>query len=136
MAAKKRGPKQVSDNHKAAMTQGRNESRVVAAYLEALRANKPKRGRKRTAESIEKRLVAIDEALEDASPIDELLLRQERRSLVAELEGMGEQQSIDDVEAAFVEVAGSYSDRKGIEYLTWRDLGVSAHVLKRAGIGR
>jgi hypothetical protein len=107
-----------------------------AAYLEALRAHKPKRGRRRTAESIEKRLAAIDDALAEASPIDELLLRQELRSLQAELDSMTVEQTIEDVESAFVEVAKSYSERKGIEYLTWRDLGVSAEVLRRAGVKR
>lgn len=135
-AKKKRGPKQVSDTHKAAMAQGRNESRAVATYLDALRASKPKRGRKRTSESIEGRLGVIDAELATASVIDELLLRQEQRSLLRELEGMEEQRSIDDVEAAFVEVAKSYSERKGIEYRTWRDLGVSARVLKQAGVSR
>ena len=118
------------------MAQGRNESRAVAAYLEALRAHKPKRGRRRTAESIEKRLAAIDDALVEASPIDELLLRQERRSLQAELDSMSVEETIEDAESAFVEVAKSYSDRKGIEYATWRDLGVSAEVLRRAGVKR
>jgi hypothetical protein len=136
MPAKKRGPKQVSDTHKAAMAQGRNESRAVAAYLEALRASKPKRGRKRTSESIERRLGVIDTELATASAIEELLLRQEQRSLLSELAGMEDQQSIDDVEAAFVEIAKSYSERKGIEYMTWRDLGVSAKVLKQAGVTR
>ncbi len=53
---KKRGPKAVTAEHKAAMAVGRNESRSVRLYLEALTANRPKRGRKRTAESIAKRL--------------------------------------------------------------------------------
>ena len=35
-------------------------------YLDSLRTNKPKRGRKRTADSINKRLDAIDDELDDA----------------------------------------------------------------------
>ena len=49
-AAKKRGPKQVTDAHKRAMAVGRAESRAVSNYLEALAANRPKRGRKRQFE--------------------------------------------------------------------------------------
>ena len=37
------------------------------------------------------------------------------------------------VEAEFVKVAGAYGTRKGIAYATWRELGVGADVLKKAG---
>jgi hypothetical protein len=40
------------------------------------------------------------------------------------------------LEAAFVKTAGAYSDRKGISYAAWRELGVPADVLKRANISR
>ena len=80
--AAKRGPKgPMSDDHKAALAQGRSEGRAVREYLDALRANKPKRGRKRTPDSIKKRLAAIDEQLESADPLGELRLIQERRDL-------------------------------------------------------
>ena len=51
----------MTDEHKAALRRGRSEGRVVRDYLEGLRATKPKRGRKRTPESINKRL-AVDRA--------------------------------------------------------------------------
>ena len=41
-------PGQMSDEHKAALAEGRAQGRAVRAYLEALEANKPRRGRKRT----------------------------------------------------------------------------------------
>ena len=48
MAAAKRNKKNaMTDAHKAALATGRTEGRVVREYLEALRANKPKRGRDR-----------------------------------------------------------------------------------------
>ena len=53
----------MSAEHKAALAQGRSEGKAVRDYLDALRANKPKRGRKRTADSIKKRLAAIDSAM-------------------------------------------------------------------------
>ena len=37
---------------------------------------------------------------------------------------------------AFVGVAKSYSESKHISYASWRDVGVAAGVLKRAGISR
>jgi hypothetical protein len=126
----------MSDSHKAAMERGRAEGRVVRDYLEALRSSKPKRGRKRTAESITARLAKIDDELTDASAIEELQLLQERRDLQAELDSMGSGVDLDELESAFVDVAKAYGERKGIAYATWRDVGVSAATLKRAGIGR
>jgi hypothetical protein len=40
------------------------------------------------------------------------------------------------LEREFAKVAQAYSQRKGISYAAWRELGVPADVLKRAGIGR
>ena len=126
----------MSDDHKAALAQGRSEGRAVREYLDALRANKPKRGRKRTPDSIKKRLSAIDEQLESADPLGELRLIQERRDLVVELETMGDAVDLGTIEDAFVKVAASYSARQGISYAAWREVGVPAAVLKRANISR
>ena len=126
----------MSDEHKAALAKGRTEGRVVRDYLEGLRATKPKRGRKRTAETVQNRLAAIDDELADASPIDELLLVQERRDLEAELDAMSNTIDMNALEEAFVGVAKSYSESKKISYASWRDVGVEARVLKAAGISR
>ena len=53
--ARPKGP--MTEEHKAALARGRSEGKAVRDYLDALRANKPKRGRKRTPDSIKKRLV-------------------------------------------------------------------------------
>ena len=132
----KRGPANMTDEHKAALAKGRAEGRAVKAYLEAVAANKPKRGRKRTPESIGKQLTKIAEQLEDASPMAKLQLVQDRIDLEAELERMGEQVDISGLEDAFVGVAKSYGERKGISYAAWRAVDVPAAVLSRAGIGR
>lgn len=135
--ATKRGPKTpMSDEHKAALAKGRAEGRIVRDYLEGLRATKPKRGRKRTPETINARLEAIGTSIDDASPMEELLLVQERRDLKAELERMSDTIDIKKLEDAFVGVAQSYSAGKKISYQSWRDVGVDASVLKRAGVGR
>jgi hypothetical protein len=89
----------MSDEHKAALAKGRMEGRVVRDYLEGLRATKPKRGRKRTPETIQKRLDAIDVELASASPLDELLLVQERRDLEAELAAKSDAIDMDALEA-------------------------------------
>jgi hypothetical protein len=126
----------MTDEHKAALAKGRLEGRIVRDYLEGLRATKPKRGRKRTPETITKRLSAIDGELASASPIEELLLIQERRDLQAELAAKSSSIDMDALEAEFVGVAKSYSDSKSISYASWRDVGVPASTLKRAGISR
>ena len=79
----------MSDEHKAALAKGRNEGRAVRAYLEAIDQHRPKRGRKRTPESIGKRLEKIAVELDTVDPLKRLTLIQERIDLEAELEKMG-----------------------------------------------
>ncbi len=134
--AEKRGPKQMSDEHKAALERGRAEGRIVRDYLEAIRNNKPKRGRKRTPESVKSRLAKIEATLAEASAVEELQLIQERRDLNDELEHLGADVDLSELEEAFVDVAKNYGERKGISYASWRDVGIAASTLKRAGIGR
>jgi hypothetical protein len=135
--ATKRGRKgPMSDEHKAALARGRSEGRAVRDYLDALRANKPKRGRKRTPDSIKKRLAAIDGQLQQADPLNELHLIQERHNLESELSSMGSAIDLSAIEDSFVRVAKSYSDRQHISYSSWREVGVPASVLKKAGISR
>jgi hypothetical protein len=134
--AAKRGPKSMTDEHKAALERGRAEGRVVRDYLEALRNSKPKRGRKRTPESIKSRLAKIETEIESATAIEELQLVQERRDLEQELESFGSAVDVRELEGAFVQVAKSYAERKGIPYASWRDVGVSAATLTKAGIKR
>lgn len=126
----------MTDEHKAALAKGRAEGRIVRDYLEGLRATKPKRGRKRTADTIKKRLEALETELQSASPVEELMLVQERRDLNAELDAMSNTIDMEAREDAFVDVAKSYSESKKISYASWRDVGVAPSVLKRAGIGR
>ena len=126
----------MSDDHKAALAQGREQGKAVREYLEALDSQRPKRGRPRTIDTIEARLEAIDSALADAPPTRRLELVQERLNLSTELEDLRNVPDTDDLEAAFIDAAGAYGDRKGISYQAWREVGVSAAVLKRAGISR
>lgn len=126
----------MSDEHKAKLAQGRADAKAVKNYLEALRANKPKRGRKRTPDSIKKRLSLIEQELEVAEPLDELKLVEERRRLQDELEALEATVDVGELEEEFVRVAQGYSERQGISYASWREVGVEPAVLKRAGISR
>lgn len=126
----------MSDEHKAALAEGRNQGRAVRLYLEALEAHKPKRGRKRTPDSIKKRLDRINSELQTADPLKRVQLYQERIDLEAELQAGETKVDLSALEKGFVEAAAPYSERKGISYAAWRELGVEAAVLKRAGISR
>jgi hypothetical protein len=126
----------MSADHKQALAQGREEGRAVRHYLEALEAHRPKRGRKRTAETIQKRLAALEGQLGDADPLTRLQLVQERMNLQAELETKQTKIDLTALEGDFVKAAKGYSQRKGITYAAWREAGVDAAILKKAGIGR
>jgi hypothetical protein len=126
----------MSNEHKAALAEGRDQGRAVRRYLEALEANKPKRGRKRSPESMKKRLDTIENELVGADPLKRLRLVQERLDLQAALEASQSSVDLDALEKEFVSAAATYSERKGISYSAWRELGVPTSVLERAGITR
>jgi hypothetical protein len=134
--AKPAAKKGMSAAHKAALATGRVEGRVVREYLEALRANKPKRGRKRTAETVKSQLAALEAEIAEADPVRELQLVQRRMDLQEELAAMKAKVNMKSLETAFVKIAKSYSARNGITYAAWREIGVEPSVLKAAGIGR
>jgi hypothetical protein len=126
----------MSPEHKAALAAGRSEGRAVRQYLEALEQHKPRRGRKRTTESVKKRLATLEEKLASADALQRLQLVQERRDLQAELDREGKASDLTTLETEFVKVAKGYSERKGISYSAWREVGVPSDVLGRAGITR
>ena len=78
-----------------------------------LRANKPKRGRKRTA-GFDQEAARRDRqpSCSDADALDELRLVQERRDLAARAARWASAVDLTALEAAFVKVAKSYSERK------------------------
>lgn len=136
----KRGPRNMTDTHKAALAEGREQGRIVRSYLEAIEdAQRPKRrGRKRTPESIARRLEQIEQEVDGADALQRLLLAQERLDLETELARMSEDHDGDlsDLEAEFINVAAEYAQRKGITYAAFRAIGVPAAALKAAGISR
>jgi hypothetical protein len=132
--AKKRA---MSADHKAALAEGRNLSRSVGRYLDALEAHKPKRGRKRTPETVKKNLAAVQDSIKTAGGARRLELIQQRRGLEVELAGMESGgPDLTALERDFVKAAKNYSARKGITYGAWREFGVPAEVLRKAGISR
>ncbi len=135
-AAAAKSPRPMTDEHKAALAEGREQGRAVRRYLEALDAHKPRRGRKRTPESIQKRLSAIEEQLPAADPLTRVHLVQERMNLESELVSTDNTVDLKALEDEFVAAAAPYGQRKGITYSAWRQAGVDPGVLRRAGIRR
>ena len=124
----------MSSGHKAALARGRAESATVRHYLEALETSKPKRGRKRTPASIDRRLAAIESQLAGADALTRLHLLQEQKDLLDERSRVDQVKDLTALEKQFIKVAKAYGERKGITYSTWRAAGVSAAVLQKAEI--
>lgn len=124
----------MSDEHKAALAEGREQSQVIRRYLEAILAQPSRRNRRHTTEAVEARLAEIEAEISAASTIVRLQLLQERLDLREELANAGSSEHMQELEDAFVANARSYGERKGISYAAWREIGVSAAVLKRASI--
>jgi hypothetical protein len=133
-STRKRTP--MSNEHKAALAEGRDQGRAVRRYLEALEANKPRRGRKRSPESMKKRLAAVEAEIAAADPLKRLHLVQERLDLQSALETSESNVDLAQLEKDFIKSAAPYSERKSISYSAWRELGVPTDVLEKAGIVR
>jgi len=126
----------MSDGHKEALARGREEGRAVRRYLEAIEHQRPRRGRRRTPESIARRLATVKKEVAVADPLARLHLLQEQADLEGELARLTAAEDLAALEKAFVKVAKDYGRRKGIGYNAWRATGVAAAVLARAGITR
>lgn len=108
-------------------------ARIVADYLAAVRGQDGKRGPSR--DRIERRLNAARAELTEGGfdGLKELLLRQEVRNLEAQW-NQTDDLRVTQLEAAFVAVAADYGERHGIQWATWREVGVHPTVLRAAGI--
>ena len=111
------------------------ETSIVRTYLEGLCEQARPSGR-RTTTYLHNRIAAIDVELESASPLDRLLLIQERMDCEADLESRTDDAGRAANEERFLEVAASFSERKGVSYKAWRQAGVPATVLRKAGVSR
>lgn len=126
----------MSEEHKKALAKGRAQARAVKEYL-AAREVDSKRGPKMTPEKLEERIAGTRQAIaEEDDPARRVELIQQRMDDEERLAAMQDQPDMDALETAFVDAAAEYSDRKGISYSAWRELGVPAAVLKKAGVKR
>jgi len=122
---------------KDALALGREQARAIRLYLEALDELKPKRGRKRTPESVTAMLERLElELAGGIDPLKRVHLLQTRLELEHELKGPLALPTIDHLEPGFIEHASGYSSRRGVSYDAWRAAGVPAPMLRKAGIHR
>ncbi|MCY4037745.1 MAG: hypothetical protein OXF64_09890 [bacterium] len=126
----------VSEEVKTARALGQAQGRTVSRYLSALDQTKPKRGRQRSSEKMQARLSELPDEIAQAKPLKRVHLIQELMDLEAELAAEEQTVDISSVESEFISIAAEYSNRKGISYAAWREVGVPASVLKAAGVAR
>ena len=123
----------MSKEHKEALAEGRRQSRAIKGYLRALQGRKP--GRPVTKQSIEARLGRLGDQIGSTDdPLKSLQLIQTRLELEEQLSRIGDTGNLAELEKEFVAYARDYSVRKGIAYTAWRQVGVPAVTLKKAGI--
>lgn len=125
----------MSEEHKAALAAGRRESRAIKSYLQALAARRP--GRPVTPDTLRSRIADLEAKIAaESNPLKSVDLRQGRLDAEAALERAKSASDTAELEAEFTRHAAAYSTRKGITYAAWREAGVPAAVLKKAGISR
>ncbi|MEX2323709.1 MAG: hypothetical protein WEA29_08085 [Acidimicrobiia bacterium] len=108
---------------------------AIKKYLGALGRRRP--GRPVTPESLKKRVADLSGRLSsEQNALRAVELRQQIIDAERALAEADTAASVDELEKGFVEYAASYSVRKGISYAAWRQSGVPAQVLKRAGVRR
>lgn len=135
-ATGRKSPAKMTASHKSALAEGRQQANAVRAYLDALEANKPKRGRKITPDTLRSRIETLNAKILSVKRSARLELVQERLDLERKLETWEAPIDIAALERTFTRVARKYAERKGISYHAFREVGVSATVLKAAGIAR
>ncbi len=136
-ATKRPGPRRMSAAHKKALAEGRTSSAIVDRYLSAINAPR-KRGRKISQATLTQRLADARVRARTATGTDKVLAAQAVRDLQAKLARANSTNGADvkQLEAAFVKVAKKFGANRGIAYGAWRDAGVPAEVLRRAGVAR
>jgi hypothetical protein len=124
----------MTDDHKAALAQGRAEARAIKAYL-AVATTPKKRGRPVTRASLEDRIATLDKkAQTEEDPLARVELIQARIDAQKSLDDLGTAADLEALESGFVKYAADYSDRKGITWTAWREAGLPAATLRKAGI--
>ena len=131
-----RGPAKMTDRTSRRWPKGARRRGTCARTLEALAANKPKRGRKRTKETVQRQLDEVSAQIGPAAGLSKLELAQRRIDLAAELEAFDVTVDLSDLRRNFLKPARPYAESKGISYSRGGRPGSQAEDLKAAGITR
>jgi hypothetical protein len=132
-----RRERKLSSEEKQRMAEGRSHSRVVERYLREIATGKyHKRGpRKNDPEAIKAELSELNAKIASSPPgVEKLVLVENRRKLEQILAGRAENEAFDELENKFLGIAKVFSVTRGISYESWREMGVPARVLIKAGI--
>jgi uncharacterized coiled-coil DUF342 family protein len=126
--------RKMTAEHKKALAEGRRQAKAVRDYLEALNTDRrsttdPKQLQKRIGD-LEQKISA------EENPSKRVELVQKRLDLEQQLSTAEEAADLNTLEKDFKKAVKGYSERKGIGYKAWREVGVPAGVLKSAGLSR
>src|SRR5438132_13129125 len=110
--AHKQGP--MTRAHKQALARGRDDSRAVSRYLEALDAGKPGPGRRRSIQSVQTQLKAVETRVKGARGIDRLLALQQRADVRAAVAQRHDKIDLAAADRGFLKAARGSGERKGI----------------------
>ena len=133
MPKKKSG---MSAEHKAALAKGRAQSKAVRDYLRMLEQD-GRRSSNMSADQLNAKIHELQTRIDETEdPARRVELIQRRIDLEEHLGSVEEAPDPDALEKNFIDAAKEYSERKGISYPAWRELGVPAATLKAAGVPR
>ena len=121
---------------RATVVDAKTEAQRISSYLRALAAKKTAKGPKADPKVLARRIEAARATVHASTGITQLTAVQNLRNLEKRANNPVMNGTFDALETGFIQVAKSYSDRRGIEYGAWRAVGVDAGVLKKAGISR
>lgn len=126
--------KQLTDDHKKALAEGRTAAAAVKRYLKALSGEFQPSGSAK--EKIEDQLHAVHEALALKPTLTKTMdLLAKKAKLEERLEGASDVPGdMESLEAGFVRHAKGYAEKKGYPRIVFEQIGVDGEVLDRAGI--
>lgn len=126
---------ELSDEHKQAMQEGREQARAIREYLDALNWSAPRPGLPSDPESVAEMVEDYDQRIaETDDPLDQVKLVQRKLDLEEYLEELQDRPDPEATKDAFVKSVVPYSERNDLTYKAWRAIGVPASVLHEAGM--
>lgn len=132
MPKKKSG---MSAEHKAALAKGRVQSRAIRDYLNMLEQD----GRRSnmSADQLNAKIHELHSRIDETDdPARRVELIQRRIDLEEQLNSVEDAPDSDALEKGFIDAVKEYSERKGLSYFAWREVGVPAAILRAAGMAR